>query len=98
MFALCQPDEIAALLGTAGFDRVECESYTPAMLLAGGGNLDDSVNFLLAGGMPRGLLGFVDPSDRDDVLRTVRAELADRYEEGVGVRVQAAAWLVTAQA
>ena len=68
------------------------------MLLGGGGSLDDSVDFLLSGGMPRGLLGFVDPSDRDDVLRTVRAELADRYEEGVGVRLRSAAWLVTAHA
>jgi hypothetical protein len=48
--------------------------------------------------MPRGLLGFVDPSDRNDVLRIVQAELADRYEEGVGIRLRAAAWVVTAQA
>jgi hypothetical protein len=98
MFALCRPDEITTLLETAGFDQVECESYTPMMLLGGGGNLDDSVDFLLGGGMPRGLLGFVDPSDRDDVLRTVRDDLADRYEEGVGVRLGAAAWVVTALA
>jgi hypothetical protein len=26
----------------------------------------------------------------------VHAELADRYEEGVGIRVRAAAWVVTA--
>ena len=98
MFALCRPDEITALLGAAGFDHPECDSYTPMMLLGGGGNLDDSVAFLLAGGMPRGLLGFVDPSNRDDVLRVVQAELADRYEDGVGIRLRAAAWLVTAQA
>ncbi len=98
MFALCRPDEITTLLGAAGFDQVECDSYTPTMLLGGGGNLDDSVDFLLGGGMPRGLLGFVDPSDRNDVLRIVQAELADRYEEGVGIRLRAAAWVVTAQA
>jgi len=98
MFALCRPDEITMLLGAAGFDQVECDSYTPTILLGGGGNLDDSVNFLLGGGMPRGLLGFVDPSDRNDVLRIVQAELADRYEEGVGIRLRAAAWVVTAQA
>ena len=49
-------------------------------------------------GMPRGLLSFVDPSARDDVLRTVHAKLVDRYEEGVGIRLGAAAWVVTAQA
>ena len=47
---------------------------------------------------PGGLLGLVDPSDRDDVLRTVQAALADRYEEGVGIRLGAAVWMVTAQA
>ena len=93
-----EPDEITTLLGAAGFDQVECDSYTPTIVLGGGGNLDDSVDFLLGGGMPRGLLGLVDPSDRDDVLRTVQAELADRYEEGVGIRLGAAVWVVTAQA
>jgi len=95
---LCKSDEITTLLGAAGFDHVECESYTPTILLGGGGNLDDSVDFFLAGGMQRGLLDFVDPSDRDGVLRIVRAELADRYEEGVGIRLRAGVWVVTAQA
>jgi len=98
MFALSEADEITALLGAAGFDRVECDSYTPTILIGGGGALDDSVELLLGGGMPRGLLGLVDPIDRDDVLRTVQAELADRYEVGVGIRLGAAAWVVTAQA
>jgi len=48
--------------------------------------------------MPRGLLGLVDPSARDDVLRTVHAELVDRYEDGVGIRVGASVWVVTARA
>ena len=48
--------------------------------------------------MPRGLLDLVDPSIRNDVLRIVQAELADRYEDGVGIRLRAAAWVVTAQA
>ena len=98
MFALSQPDEITTLLGTAGFDQVECDSYTPTIVLGGGGPLDDSIDFLLGNGMPKGLLGFVDPSARDDALRTVHAELADRYEDGVGIRLRAAAWVVTAKA
>ena len=98
MFALCQPDEITALLGAAGFAQVECDSCTPTIVLGGGGSLDDSVDFLLGMGMPRGLLGLVDPSVRDDAIRTVHAELAYRYEQGVGIRLGAAAWVVTAQA
>jgi ubiquinone/menaquinone biosynthesis C-methylase UbiE len=98
MFALAQPDEITRLLGAAGFEQVECDSYTPTIVLGGGGSLEDSVAFLLEMGMPRGLLGFVDGTTRDDVIRTVRAELIDRYEDGVGIRLGAAAWMVTARA
>jgi SAM-dependent methyltransferase len=97
MFGLSEPDEITTLLGAAGFDQVECDSYTTTIVLGGGGGLDDSVDFLLGGGMPRGLLGLVDPSVRDDVLRNIRAGFADRYEDGVGVRVGAAVWMVTAR-
>ena len=98
MFALSEPDEVTTLLGAAGFDQVECDSYTPTIVLGGGGGLDDSVDFLLAGGMPRGLLGLVDPSARDDVLQTVHTELADRYEDGVGIRLGTSVWVVTARA
>ena len=98
MFALSQPDEITTLLGAAGFDQVECDSYTPTIVVGGGGSLDDSIDFLLDNPMPRGLLGLVDPSARDDVLRTVHPELVDRYQEGVGIRLGAAAWVVTAKA
>jgi hypothetical protein len=97
MFALCEPDETVALLGAAGFEQVDCESYTPTILVGGGGGVDESIDFLLAGGMPRGLLGLVDPEPREDVVRAVRAELVDRYEDGVGLRLGAAVWIVTAQ-
>src|SRR5689334_20558908 len=46
MFALSEPDEIRAVLGAAGFDQVECDSYAPTIVLGGGGGLDDSVDFL----------------------------------------------------
>lgn len=98
MFALAEPDEITAVLGAAGFQQVACHSCTPAIVLGGGIGRDDSVNFLLDMGMPKGLLDFVDEDSREDVLRTVRSELNDRYHEGVGIRLGAAAWVVTAQA
>jgi len=98
MFALCEPDEIVMLLGAAGYDHVKCDSYTPTFVVGGGGSLVDSIDFLLDNPMPRGLLGRVGPSARSEVLRTVRAELVDRYEEGVGIRLGSAVWMVTAQA
>ena len=98
MFALAQPDEITSLLGAAGYQQVECHSCTPSIVLGGGGSLDDSVDFLFDNPMPRGLLGFVDDNRRDDVRRVVHDELIDRYVDGVGIRIGAAAWVVTARA
>ncbi len=97
MFSLCDADEIATLLRAAGFEQVECESCTPSILIGGGGNLEESLDFLLGMGMARGLLGLVDPGRQADVIGTVRADLSDRYEEGIGTRLGAAAWLVTAR-
>jgi ubiquinone/menaquinone biosynthesis C-methylase UbiE len=98
MFALSQPDDITTLLGAAGFEQVACHSCTPSIIVGGGGGFDDSVDFLFDNPMPRGQLGSVDGDRRDDVLRTVRRELIDRYVEGVGLRLGAAVWIVTAQA
>lgn len=98
MFALCDVDEIATLLDAAGFEGMECESCAPEILIGGGGSLDESTKFLLDTGMARGLLGLVEPTQQADVIRTVSAALCDRYEEGIGIRLGAAAWVVAAQA
>ena len=97
MFSLCDVDEIATLLCAAGFEQVEYESCTPKILIGGGGTLDESIQFLLHTGMARGLLSLVDPTAQAEVVRTVSADLGARYEEGVGTRVGAAAWVVAAR-
>jgi SAM-dependent methyltransferase len=98
MFALSEPDEITTLLRAAGFERVACDPFTPTIVVGGGGDLDASIDFLLDNPMPRGLLGRVDPSEHDEVLGAVRAALVERYEDGVGIRLGAATWMVTATA
>jgi hypothetical protein len=97
MFSLCDVDEIATLVCAAGFEQVECESCTPKILIGGGGSLDESIKFLLHTGMARGLLSLVDPIAQAEVVRTVSADLGERYEEGIGTHVGAAAWLVAAR-
>ena len=97
MFSHCNVDEIVTLLCAAGFEQVECESWTPKILIGGGGSLDGSIKFLLHTGMARGLLSLVDPTAQAEVVRTVSADLGARYEEGVGTRVGAAAWVVAAR-
>lgn len=86
-----------ALLSAAGYEHVECESCTPIILVGGGGSLGESIDFLLGMGMARSLVSLVDPSGQDDVIRAVSANLKDRYEEGVGTRLGAAAWVVSAK-
>ena len=97
MFALRDGDEIVALLGEAGFTGVRVEAVTPTLLIGGGGTLEESVDFLLGMGIARGLLGMVGPDGRDEAVEAVRAALRERYEPGVGVRLDAAGWLVTAE-
>ena len=97
MFSLCDVDEITTLLRASGFAQVDCESCTPEILIGGGGTLDESISFLLDTGMARGLLGLVDPIARAEVVRSVSADLGERYEEGTGTRLGAAAWVVAAR-
>ena len=96
MFALCDVGEITALLGTAGFEDVDCRSCMPTILIGGGGGLGESTEFLFGMGMARGLLGLVDPGVRGEVARSVSSDLTESYEEGKGLRLGAAAWVVSA--
>lgn len=96
MFALKTPDETTALLADAGFTEIVVEPVSTTILLAGGGTLDESVDFLLGMGMVRGLLGRLESDARDAAVDEIRATLAEHHEPGVGVRLGAAGWLVSA--
>lgn len=96
MFSLKDPDEIAALLAQGGFTRAEIEPLSSTVLVGGGGALDESVEFLLGVGIARGLLSHADPDARALAVTEIRGLLAKRYEPGLGVRLGAATWLVSA--
>ena len=97
MFFLKDPDETTALLDAAGFTSIEIGHLTPNILIAGGGSLDESADFMLGMGIVRGLLGRIeDPTHRAAAIDVIRASLSERYEPGVGVRLGAAGWLVSA--
>ncbi len=95
MFALADPDEIAALLDASGFTRIELEGLSPAIVVGGGGTVAESTEFLVGTGMVRGLLDLVGPDERGDVMDAIGASLDRRYEPGVGVRLGTGAWLVS---
>lgn len=97
MFALMDRDETTALLTTAGFTEVAFESLAPTLVVGGGGPLDESIDFLLGNGMVRGLVGLAGTDAHDTVVEAVRLSLADHYEAGIGLRLGAGAWLVTAR-
>ena len=96
MFALQNPAETIALLTGAGFRNISVEPLSTDILLAGGGRLDESVDFLLGMGMIRGLLGRLTADEHDAALRDIRTTLAEHHEADVGVRLGAAGWLVSA--
>lgn len=96
MFSLKDGSEVAALLDQAGFINVDIEPVSTGVLIGGGGTLDEAVDFLLGMGMVRGLLSHLDPDPRTPAVETIRGSLADRDEPGVGVRLGAAVWLVSA--
>jgi len=98
MFALKDEDETTALLEAAGFSEVTFESLAATLLIAGGGTIDQSQEFLMGMGMARGLVGLAGTDAHDDMVEAVRLSLTEHYEPGVGVRLGASAWMVTALA
>lgn len=97
MFALEHEAEIEALLGEAGFVDVEVDAIAPTVLLGGGGDLEESVEFLVGMGIVRGLLSHIDSGQRASAINIVRDELAGHYEPGVGVGLGVGVWLVSAR-
>lgn len=98
MFALKDRDETTALLESAGFTAVAFEPLAPRILIAGGGTVEQSLEFLLGMGMAKGLIGLAGPDAREGLVESVRSSLKERYERGVGVWLGTGAWLVTALA
>jgi ubiquinone/menaquinone biosynthesis C-methylase UbiE len=94
MFALMDQTETTALLEMAGFNDVTFEPLAPTLLVGGGGTVNQSIDFLLGMGMVRGLIGLAGTDAHDEVVERVRQCLKKHYEPGVGVRLDAAAWLV----
>ena len=69
-----------------------------AILIGGGGTIDDSIEFLLGMGMARGLIGLAGTDAYDDVVGAVRSSLAEHYGPGVAELLGAGAWTVNALA
>jgi hypothetical protein len=96
-FAFGDADHVRGVLTDAGFADVGIEAFDTEMLLGGRGDLEHAVTYLRNTGMGRAI--FADPTAdaTQAALDGVRAALAPHLGAD-GVRLQAAAWIVTARA
>lgn len=97
MFAMRDDREITDLLLGTGFTDITAEPVSPSLLIAGGGTVDASFDFLLGMGIVRGLLSRLDDEQRAHAGERIRADLEQRHD-GDGVRLGAGCWLVSARA
>jgi hypothetical protein len=98
MFAMRDDAEITGLLEATGFGDIVVEPVSPPVLIAGGGTAEQCVEFLLGMGIVRGLLSRLDDGQRGLAVDAIRARLIELHADGVGVRLGAAIWLVSARA
>jgi SAM-dependent methyltransferase len=97
MFAFADPDRIRQVLAAAGWRDVKITSEQPSILVAGGGSVEQAVDFLRTGSMGRMMLAGADADTVDRALASVRSALA-AHADAEGVHLGAAVWLVQAGA
>lgn len=96
-FAFADADRVRAILEGAGFADVHLTDHRITLTVGGDGPLDRAVDFLLQMGPTAALLREADETVRATVAAAVRDALAPHHTPA-GVRMAAAAWLVTGRA
>ena len=84
------------ILTAAGFEEVAHESLERELLVGGGRSLDETVSFVVQLGPAGAALREADDELRARIVSEVRAAL-EPYHDGSGVRMPAAAWIVSAR-
>jgi len=97
MFAFSDPDRPREILAAAGWRDIEITAEHVAILVGGGGSVEDAVEFVRTGSMARTMLAGAGPGTVDRAVASMRAALA-RYADGEGVRMGAGVWLIQATA
>ena len=85
-----------ALRDKAGLDEIDVAPFETPMLLAGGGTVDDTIEFLLATATARAMFEHAAPGAKARAVDAVRAALAAYHDQG-SVRLTAAMWVVAAR-
>lgn len=97
-FAFADGERVRSLLATAGFEDVHVEAVDETLLLAGRVmGLEEAVDFMMQVGPGPALLKDVSDDIKETVRNSVREAVRPHLSEE-GVRMKAAAWIVTAHA
>ncbi len=95
-FAFADATRVEGILTAAGFEQVAHESLERELLVGGGRSLDETVAFVLQLGPVGAALREVDDELRARVVAEIRVAL-EPFHDGSGVRMPAAAWIVSAR-
>jgi hypothetical protein len=95
-FRYADPAALLDSLERAALVDAAAEKLETTVLVGGRGTLDEAQSFVENGGMMRAVLGDLSDEERARALTAVRASL-EPYATDDGVRMGAAAWLVTAR-
>lgn len=94
-FAFGDPERVRGILERAGFGDVAVEPHEALMAIRGGGDLDESVDFVLQLGPTARALAEVSEAQRAQA-REVAMEALRPYLSDAGVVMGAATWIVSA--
>jgi SAM-dependent methyltransferase len=97
-FAFADSERVRAILTAAGFRDIGLEPVTTTLCIGGSSKIEETVDFLMQMGPAAAALREADPAVQPTVAAAIGAALLPYYVEGVGVRMEGAAWIVTARA
>jgi SAM-dependent methyltransferase len=95
-FAFGDADRVRSVLTVAGWSDVEIEDLQTTVNVGGARTAEEAVEFTAADTFGRMLLGKADATQRSAALAALR-EAYQTHTQSDGVRLNAAAWLVTAR-
>jgi SAM-dependent methyltransferase len=95
-FGFAESEYVAGILDRAGFANVDFEEMDGKITLGGGGSLDETVAHILKFGVVAGALREAKVEDTTEIATSIR-EAVEPYASTDGVRMDSAAWIVTAR-